>query len=92
MFALGATALIARALYFHFAPPLTNPLAFSGINAALLSLIPTALAGATLGFILIADERALADLEDAKDKALRSMMEVAEHEQAEAVLLAEIAR
>lgn len=86
MFALCATLHVARALYFRFAAPLDGSSVYSGISGALFVAILATMAGFGVGFILVADERAISDLEDAKDKAVHATMEIDERKQAEAVL------
>jgi PAS domain S-box-containing protein len=89
MLLMSALEFMARAAYFfHFAPPPQDLFALTGIAAGFLAAIVATLAGAGIGFILLADERVLVDLEDAKDMALSAKMEVDEHKQVEAALRA----
>lgn len=87
MFALCGAILMARALYFLFAPPLRDLFAVSGINVAFFASVMATVAGFSLGIVLLADEQVKSALADATAKASRTDAELAQRRQTEAVLL-----
>jgi len=86
MFALCAALLLARALYFQFASPLSDSTVYFGISGALVVAIVAALVCIGVGIVLLADERVVSDMYDAREAALRAKLEVNERRQREGVL------
>jgi two-component system cell cycle sensor histidine kinase/response regulator CckA len=85
-FAFCAAIFMARALYFAFTQPVSDALALSGASGVFFGAMAVSTVGFSTGLILLADERVLADLEAAQDRAWRANQEVAEGRQAEATL------
>ena len=82
MFALGGTTQLGRAVYMAFGPPWKG-LFSPGIQGALdlatavnVSLFP-------IGFILMADERVISDLAEAKARVWKADLEVAKYQETE---------
>jgi PAS domain S-box-containing protein len=69
LFALCAATHLIRAAYSAFGPPLGDLFALSGINGALFLALSVQISLFPIGFILLSDERAIADLKDAKEQA-----------------------
>ncbi|HEY6344111.1 MAG TPA: PAS domain-containing protein [Bryobacteraceae bacterium] len=79
MFGLCAVTFLTRALYCYFGPPISDPLALSGIGGALVLGICAQMAAFSGGFVLLAEERAAMDLDEVEKRASRVGAEVAEH-------------
>jgi PAS domain-containing protein len=69
LFGLCAATHLFRAAYCAFGPPLGDLFALSGVNGALFLALAVQISLFPIGFILLADERAIADLKDAKEQA-----------------------
>jgi len=76
MYALWASILIARAIYFQFAPPMSSLFDPSLINAAFLVATLLGAACCSVGFVLMTDERVMMDLKDAEGRAIRANQEL----------------
>jgi two-component system, cell cycle sensor histidine kinase and response regulator CckA len=79
MFGLCGATLLTRALYCYFGPPISDPLALSGIDGALVLGICAQMAAFSVGFVLPADERPAMDSDAVEKRASRAGPEVAEH-------------
>ena len=86
MFALSAATNVARAVYYAFGPRMSDLFMLSGVNGAFFLGISAQLCLFSIGFILLADERVISDLQDAKERVRRADAEVAQRREAEAVL------
>jgi PAS domain S-box-containing protein len=86
MFALCAATLLARASYSYLGPPMSNRNATSGLYGLFFMAVVTEMAGFAVGITLMADERAISDLNDVKERVSLVNAEVAQHVEAEAVL------
>lgn len=86
MFALCAATNMARAVYLAFGPPIRDVFMLSGVGGALFLGISAQMTLFSIGFILLADERVISDLQDAKEEVRRADAEVAQRREAEAVL------
>jgi PAS domain S-box-containing protein len=70
LFGLCGATHVVRAVYCVFGPPLSNFFALSGVIGALFLAIAVQVALFPVCFILLADERAISTLKDAKEQAL----------------------
>jgi PAS domain S-box-containing protein len=86
IFALCAATNIVRAVYCAFGPPIGDLFALSGANGAFFLGIAAQMTLFSVGFILLADERVVSDLMEAKERVRRADAEVAQRREAEAVL------
>ena len=86
LFVLCAATHLARAAYCVLGPPLNDLFALSGINRTFFIVSSGQMALLPMGLMLLADERAISDLEVARERAWRADAEVAERKEAEAVL------
>ena len=86
IFALCAATHIVRAVYCTFGPPIDDLFALSGANGAFFLGIAAQMSLFSIGFILLADERVISDLMEAKERVRRADAEVARRREAEAVL------
>jgi hypothetical protein len=86
IFALCAATHIVRAAYCTFGPPIDDLFALSGANGAFFLGIAAQMSLFSIGFILLADERVISDLMEAKERVRRADAEVAQRREAEAVL------
>jgi PAS domain S-box-containing protein len=86
MFALCAATLLARAFYCYFGPPMSDLNASSGLYGAFFIATAAEMAAFSTGLALLADERVLSDLNDAKERASQAGAEVARHIEIEAAL------
>jgi signal transduction histidine kinase len=75
---IGALSLIGRAVYFLLAPLYTDLFAPTWINGLFLCLAALAVAGFSVGVILLSDERLMNDLKDAQTKIVHANRELAE--------------
>ena len=78
MFALSAAIQIARAIYFHFALPITDLFAPSWTNALFALGAALSIACCSVGWVVLSDERLARDLEDAESRTARVSEELAE--------------
>jgi signal transduction histidine kinase len=97
IFAMSAVLLLARAIYFLFAPPLTDLFAPSRVNAAFFLACAFSIACCSIGWIQLTHERVQMDLKDAESSSARSNREVAEatelaHSMAQRAAAADAAR
>ena len=86
LFILCAATHLIRAAYQVFAPPLHDLFELSAMNRTFFVLISGQTALLPVGFMLLADERVILDLEIATERAKRANAEVEQHLEAEAVL------
>jgi len=86
MFALSAATNLARAVYCAIGPRMSDLFTLAGINGAFFLGISAQLSLFSVGFILLADERVISDLQDAKERVRRADAEVAQRREAEAFL------
>jgi PAS domain S-box-containing protein len=84
---LCAATNIVRAVYCSFGPPLANVFALSGLNGALFLLISVQVSLLPIGYILIADERIIRDLREAKERAGGLQESIRKSEERQALLL-----
>jgi hypothetical protein len=66
---LCAATHIVRVIYCSFGPPLTELFALSGLNGAIFLALRVEVALLPVGYILLADERIIRDLKEAKERA-----------------------
>jgi len=85
LFALCAATNLARAVYCSFAAPLTDLLTLSGVSGAFFVAIAAEMSLLPIGFMFLADERVIADLEDAREQVRRADAEAARRREAEAI-------
>jgi signal transduction histidine kinase len=78
MFGIWALILIARAVFFQFAPPSSSLFAPSWINGAFLVATSLGVACCSVGFVLMTDERVMIDLKDAESRAIHANQELVE--------------
>ena len=76
MFAIWALALAARAIYFCFALPSSSLFAPPWINSAFIIGASLGVVCCSFGFVLMTDERAMIDLQDAKNRTIRANQEL----------------
>jgi PAS domain S-box-containing protein len=86
LFITCAATHIIRAAYHGFGPPLDDLFALSGMNRVFILVSSGQTALLPVGFMLLADERVISDLQVAKERAWRADAEVAQRREAEAVL------
>src|SRR5215471_1402446 len=86
LFILCAATHLIRAAYQVFAPPLHDLFELSAMNRTFFVLISGQTALLPVGFMLLADERVILDLEIATERAKSANAEVEQHLEAEAVL------
>jgi PAS domain S-box-containing protein len=86
IFALCAATNVVRAVYCAFGPPIDDLFALSGANGAFFLGIAAQMSLFSIGFILLADERVISDLMEARERVRRADAEVAQRREAEAVL------
>ena len=79
MFALCAATLLARALYSYFGPVMSGQNAISGLYGLFFLAMVVEMAGFSTGIALLADERAISDLNEVRERASRAGAEVARH-------------
>jgi hypothetical protein len=77
-FAISAVLLIARAICFLFAPPLTDLFAPSGVNIAFLVACGLSIACCSIGWEEVTGEWVLMDLKEAERRVIRANRETAE--------------
>ena len=78
MFAMSGMLLMARAIYFLFAPPLTDLFAPSWANTAFFVGCALSIACCSIGWRELTDERVLMDLKEAESRTARANREVTE--------------
>jgi PAS domain S-box-containing protein len=86
LFVLCAATHLARAAYCALGPSLSDLFALSGINGTFFIVTSGQMALFPLGFLLLADERAMSDLRVARERVWRADAEAAERKEAEATL------
>jgi PAS domain S-box-containing protein len=86
LFLLGAVTQLVRAAYCAFGPPLNDVFASTTVNLVFLVVTLAQVAGFPIGFMLLADERVISDLRNAKQRVKEASAEVARRREAEAVL------
>jgi PAS domain S-box-containing protein len=69
LFALCSATHVVRAVYCAFGPPLGDAFAFSAVNGTIFVALSVQISLFPIGFILLADERAIAHLKDAQNQA-----------------------
>src|SRR5262249_26971541 len=79
LFGLFGLAGITRAVYSAFGPPLSEVSTWSGVNGAFFLGLAVLWSLFSVGFLLLADERAVSDLQEAKVRAWRADTQVAQH-------------
>jgi PAS domain S-box-containing protein len=86
LFVLCGLTHLSRAAYYVFGPPLHDIFEVSAINRAFFVVSSGQTALLPVGFMLLADERVISDLQVARERASRADSELARHREAEAVL------
>jgi len=86
LFILCAATHLIRAAYQVFGPPLHDIFELSAMNRAFFVLISGQTALLPVGFLLLADERVISDLQVATERVRRADAEVARRREAETVL------
>jgi PAS domain S-box-containing protein len=84
---LCAATHIVRVVYCSFGPPITDLFALSGANGATFSLLSAELSLLPIGYILLADERVIWDLKEAKERAGSLQESIHKSEERQAWLL-----
>ena len=77
-FAAAGALLTARAIYFLFAPPLTDVFAPTVVNSAFFVGGALSIACCSMGWIQLTHDRALTDLKEAQTQTARAASEAAE--------------
>ena len=78
MFAMSAALLMARAIYFLFAPPLADLLSISWVNGAFFVGCSLSIACCSIAWKEVIDERVLMDMREADSRTGRASHGVAE--------------
>jgi signal transduction histidine kinase len=78
MFTIWALIQIARAIYFYFAMPSSSLLFPSWLNGVYVIGASLGVVCCSFGFILMTDERAMIDLQEATNRSIRANRELAE--------------
>jgi len=86
MFLTCAATHAARAVYCALGPRIDDALALSGGNGAFLMALAAEMSLLPVGFMLMAHDRVVSDLNDATERASLAKTEVERRRQAEAVL------
>jgi signal transduction histidine kinase len=77
MFAIWALTHAARAIYFYFALQSSSLFGPPWINSAFIIGASLGVVCCSFGFVLMTDERAMIDLQDAQDRAIHANQELA---------------
>jgi PAS domain S-box-containing protein len=85
MFALCAATNVVRAIYCALAAPIGDLFDFTGTSGVFALVISAETALLPMGVMFLRDERVIADLEDARERAWRADAEVARRRDAEAL-------
>jgi len=86
MFALCAATVLARAFYCYFGPPMSDRNALSGVYGTLYMATVLEMAAFSLGLALLADERVMSHLNEARERVSLAGAEVAKLIQAKTLL------